>query len=100
MWTFTATSHSKGPMDGLSAAVKSTATRYLMRHGPEEAFKSAKQFYNFSKKRHEFSQFPIQLLYTEPKEVVHLHEQRHMKRWEKTKSKLSYIYCISLLFCI
>ena len=54
----------------------------------------------FSKKHHESSQFPIQLLYTESKEVVHLHEQRNMKRWEKTKSKLSYIYCISLLFCI
>ena len=70
-------------MDGLGAAVKSTATRYLMRHGPEEAFKSAKQFYEFSKKRHASSQFSIQLLYTESKEVVHLHEQRNMKRWEK-----------------
>ena len=100
IWTFTATSHGKGPMVGLSAAVKSTATRYLMRHGPEEAFKSAKQFYEFSKQRHESSQFPIQLLYTESKEVVHLHEQRNTKRWEKTKSKLSYIYCISLLLCI
>ena len=87
-------------MDGLSAAVKSTATRYLMRHGPEEAFKSAKQFYEFSKKCHESSQFPIQLLYTESKEAVHLHEQRNTKRWGKTKSKLSYIYCISLLLCI
>ena len=80
IWTFTATSHDKGPMDGLGAAVKSTATRYLMRHGPEEAFKSAKQFYEFSKKCHESSQFPIQLLYTESKEVVHPHEQRNMKR--------------------
>ncbi|CAF4886248.1 unnamed protein product, partial [Rotaria socialis] len=35
IWTFTATSHGKGPVDGLGAAVKSTATRYLMRHGPE-----------------------------------------------------------------
>ena len=70
IWTFTATSHGKGPMDGLSAAIKSTATRYLMRHGPEEAFKSAKQFYEFSKKRHEPSQFPIHLLFTESKEIV------------------------------
>ena len=83
IWTFTATSHGKGPIDGLGAAVKSTATRYLMRHVPEEAFKSAQQFYEFSKKHHESSQFPIQSLYTESQEVVHLHEQRNMKRWEK-----------------
>ena len=87
-------------MDGLGTAVKSTATRYLMQYGPEEAFKSVKQFYEFSKKRHESSKFPIQLLYTESKEVVHLHEQRNMQRCGKTKSKLSYIYCISLLFCM
>ena len=85
-------------MDGLSAAIKFTATGYLMRYGQEEAFESAKQFYEFAKKRHESSQSPIQLSYTESEEVVHLHEQRNMKRWEETKSKLSYIYCISLLF--
>ena len=79
-WTFTATSHGKAPMDGLDAAVKSIATRYLIRHGPEEAFKNAKQFYKLSKKRHETSQSPIQLLYTESEEVVHLHAQRNMKR--------------------
>ena len=99
IWTFAATLHSKGPMDGLGAPVKSTTTRYLMPHGPEEAFKSAKQFYKFSKKRHRSSQSPIQLLYTESEEVVHLHEQRNMKRWEKTKSKSSYIYYVSILFC-
>ena len=42
-------------MQGLSAVVKSTATTYLIRYGPEEAFKSAKQFYEFSKKRHKSS---------------------------------------------
>ena len=49
-------------MNGLGAAAKSTATRYRMRHESEEAFKSAKQFYEFSKKCRKSSQFPIQLL--------------------------------------
>ena len=30
IWTLTTTSHGKGSVDGLGAAVKSTATRYLM----------------------------------------------------------------------
>ncbi len=81
IWTFSATSHGKGPVDGLGAAIKSTATRYLMRHGPEEAFKSAKEFYEFSKHRQELSKSPIELLYAESKEVLQLHEERNVNRW-------------------
>ena len=84
VWTFTATSHGKGPVDGLGAAVKSTATRYLMRHGPEEAFKNAKEFYQFSKKQHESSQSPIELFYVESDEVIRLHTERNSNRWENT----------------
>ena len=84
VWTFFSTSHGKGPVDGLGAAVKSTATRYLMRHGPEEAFKSAKEFYQFSKQQHESSQSPIELFYLESDEVVRLHAERNVNRWEKT----------------
>ena len=47
--TFTDPFHDKGSADGLGAAVKSSATLYLMRPGPEEAFKSAKEFYKFFK---------------------------------------------------
>ena len=64
-------------MNKLDAVIKSIATRYLMRHGLEEALKSATQFYEFSKKRHESSRSSIQLLYTESEEVVHLHERCH-----------------------
>ena len=44
IWTFTATSHGKGTLDGLRAPVKPSATRYRMHRGAEEAFKSAKEF--------------------------------------------------------
>ena len=53
VWTFSATSHGKGPVDGLGAALKSTATRYLMRHDPEESFKILREFYDFSKQQQE-----------------------------------------------
>ncbi|CAF1690836.1 unnamed protein product, partial [Adineta ricciae] len=63
VWTFSATSHGKGPVDGLGSALKSTGTRFMMRHGPEEAFKSAKEFYEFSVRRQKLSKSPIELLY-------------------------------------
>ena len=84
VWSFTASSHGKGPVDGLGAAVKSTATRYLMRHGPEQAFKSAKEFYQFSKQQHESSLSPIEIFYVELDEVVRLHAERNVDRWNHT----------------
>jgi hypothetical protein len=65
---FTATFHEKGPADALGAAVKSTTTRYLMCHGPEEAFTSAKELY-------ELSQSPIELIYIESAKIVRLHQE-------------------------
>ncbi len=85
--TFSATAHGKGPVDGLGAAIKSTATRYLMRHGPEEAFKSAKEFCDFSKRRQELSKSAIEILYAESKEVLQLHEERNVNRWRKVNGK-------------
>ena len=81
--TFPATSLGKGSMDGLGTATKSTATRYLMRHGPEEAFKNAKEFYHFSTKRQQLSKSPIYVLYAESKEIEQLHQEKNIKRWEK-----------------
>ena len=83
VWSFSATSHGKGPVNGLGAAIKSTATRYLMRHGPEEAFKNAKEFYNFSVKHQQSSKSRIEVLYAESKEIKRLHQENNMKRWEK-----------------
>jgi len=82
-WTFSATSHGKGPVDGLGSTIKSSATRYLMRHGLEEAFESVKEFYHFSKHRQELSKSAIEVLYAESKVVLQLHEERNLTRWRK-----------------
>ncbi|CAF1533579.1 unnamed protein product [Rotaria sordida] len=47
-WTFTSSGHGKSPCDGLGAAVKSPARKYLLKRGPEVAFCSAKDFYQFT----------------------------------------------------
>ena len=65
IWSCSATLHRKGPVDGSGATIKSTTTRYLMCHEPEEAFESAKEFYEFSKHRQELSKAPIELFYAE-----------------------------------
>ena len=80
IWTFSATSHGKGPVDGLGAAIKSTATRYLMRHESEEAFKSVKVLFKFSKHTQELSTSAIELFYAESKEVLQIHEERNVNR--------------------
>lgn len=48
IWTFTSSGHGKSPCDGLGAVVKSAARKHLLRGGPEAAFYSAKDFYNFT----------------------------------------------------
>ena len=48
VWTFTSSGHGKSPCDGLGAVIKSSARKYLLKHGPEMAFSSAKDFYNFT----------------------------------------------------
>ena len=47
-WTFTSSGHGKSPCDGLGAVVKSAARRHLLKQGPEAAFCSAKDFYEFT----------------------------------------------------
>ena len=46
-WTFSSSGHGKSPCDGLGAVVKSSARKYLLKHGPEAAFTSAKDFYQY-----------------------------------------------------
>lgn len=48
VWTFTSSGHGKSPCDGLGAAVKSAARKYLLKKGPEAAFCSAKDFFQFT----------------------------------------------------
>ncbi|CAF4664660.1 unnamed protein product [Rotaria sp. Silwood2] len=46
-WTFSASGHGKGPCDGIGAVVKSTATNYLLKGGPNASLSSPKQFYEW-----------------------------------------------------
>lgn len=46
-WTFSASGHGKGPCDGLGAVVKSTATRYLLKGGPQVSFSTHMDFYKW-----------------------------------------------------
>ena len=47
VWTFTSSGHGKSACDGLGACVKCAARKYLLKHGPEVAFSSPKDFYQF-----------------------------------------------------
>ena len=46
-WTFSASGHRKGSCDGIGAVVKSTATNYLLKGGPNASFSSSEQFYEW-----------------------------------------------------
>lgn len=48
VWTFTSSGHGKSSCDGLGAVVKTSARKYLLKKGPEAAFCSAKDFYQFT----------------------------------------------------
>ncbi|CAF1426314.1 unnamed protein product [Adineta ricciae] len=47
-WTFFSASHGKGPVDGIGATVKSTATRHLPKSTAEQSFLSAEEFFKFT----------------------------------------------------
>ena len=47
-WTFSATAHGKGPVDGIGTTVKSSATRYLLRGTTERAFFSPEDFFYYT----------------------------------------------------
>lgn len=77
VWTFPATSHGKGPMDGIGAAVKSRATRYLTSGTADHAFLSPYEFYHFVKSAIEHqsstddskSHFPIEVFFLSKEDI-------------------------------
>jgi hypothetical protein len=52
-WSFTASGHGKGPCDGLGAVVKSTATQYLLKGGPNVSFSTPKEFFEWCLQRND-----------------------------------------------
>ena len=67
-WTFSATAHGKGPVDGIGAAVKSVATRYLRQRTAVEKFLTPKAFYEYVKSFFD-SRGTVELLFVEGEEV-------------------------------
>jgi hypothetical protein len=46
-WSFSSSGHGKGPCDGVGAVVKSTATRHLIKGGPNASFSTPKHFFQW-----------------------------------------------------
>ena len=49
-WTFSATSHGKGPVDGIGAAVKSRATRHILTAAPEKSITFTRRSFQIHKR--------------------------------------------------
>ena len=47
LWTFSTSGHGKGLCDGVGAAIKPTATNYLLKGGPTAAFSSPKELFEW-----------------------------------------------------
>ena len=88
-WTFSATSHGKGPVDGIGAAIKSRATRHLLRLHKERAFLSPWEFYDFVNRATDHQTMkgdlepnrPIDVFYAPAEEVERLHREVLLDRW-------------------
>ena len=88
-WTFSATSHGKGPVDGIGAAVKSRATRYLLGLQKERAFLSPWEFFDFVNRATDHQRMigdlepnrPIDVFHVTSYEVEKIHVSILSNRW-------------------
>jgi len=94
-WTFSATSHGKGPVDGIGATIKSQATRYLLSGTTERAFTSSEDFFNFTKKVNDHQVMkgdlepnrPIEVFYIKQSDVDNVLQQTLEARWSQLSKK-------------
>ncbi|CAF1022728.1 unnamed protein product [Adineta steineri] len=87
-WTFSSTGHGKGPIDGLGASSKSTATRSVKSSGT--VISSAKEFYEFTKQYNENAaklsgnnEPPINAFYVDSTTVEATYQNFLKPRWDK-----------------
>jgi hypothetical protein len=88
-WTFSATSHGKGPVDGIGAAIKSRATRYLLGLQKERAFLSPYEFYEFANRATDHQRMigdleptrPIDVFYVASDDIEKIHRNVLSDRW-------------------
>ncbi len=94
-WTFSATSHGKGPVDGIGAAVKSRATRYLLSGTAERAFLSPEDLFHFTKQVNDHQVMkedlepnrPIEVFYIKSSDVDNIYKQALEWRWSLLSKK-------------
>ncbi|CAF3029125.1 unnamed protein product [Rotaria sp. Silwood2] len=90
-WTFSATAHGKGPVDGIRTTVKSSATRYLLSGTAERAFLSPEDLFYYTqqvndhqvmKGDHEPNR-PIEAFYIKSSDVDNIFKETLEKRWSQ-----------------
>ena len=88
-WNFSVTSHGEGLADGIGAAIKSHATRHLLKLQTKRAFLPSKEFYDFidqatdhqKMKRNLEPNRAIDVFYAPSEEVEQLHRDVLLCRW-------------------
>jgi hypothetical protein len=85
-WTFFSTAHGKGPADGIGAALKSKATRYLMRGSAQRAFLSAKEFADWCSNNADPKR-PVEVMFVQSTTVETVYKQILVKRWAQLSKR-------------
>ena len=88
-WTFSSTSHGKGPVDSVDATVKSRATRCLLKGSTEQAFLSAEEFFGFTHQANNHQVMradlepnrPIESFYIKSLDIDFIFKRTLQKRW-------------------
>jgi hypothetical protein len=95
VWTFSATSHGKGPVDGVGAALKSRAIRHLLGGTAERAFLSPEDFFQFTKAVNDHQTMkgdlepnrPIEVFFVKKNDVEQLLNKTLQARWAHLPKK-------------
>lgn len=95
-WTFSATSHGKGPVDGIGATVKCRATRYLLSGTPQRAFLTPEEFFKYTKEVNDHQVMkgdlepnrPLEVFYIKTSQIENTLKNILEKRWAQlTKNR-------------
>ena len=89
VWTFSATSHGRGPVDGVGASLKSRATRHLLSGTAERAFLTPEDFFQFSRAANDHQTMkgdlepnrPIEVFFVKKNDVEQVLNKTLQARW-------------------
>jgi hypothetical protein len=88
-WSFSATSHGRGPVDGIEASVKCRGTRHLLSGTPDRAFLSPEDFFKFTREVNDHQVMkgdlepnrPIEVFYVDKSAVDNTFKKVSEPRW-------------------